>query len=87
MSDAQHHRQPVSSTYASKAMHYASLNAQLDVLQKNVEELQQKLQVTTQQIPSFRKMGILHSSMFMSATRVINNQNEPKSDTHSSISA
>jgi uncharacterized protein YaaN involved in tellurite resistance len=63
MSDAQHHRQPVSSTYASKAMHYASLNAQLDALQKNVEDLQQKLQVTTQQIPSFRKMGILHSSM------------------------
>ncbi|KAH8549201.1 hypothetical protein BGW37DRAFT_522760 [Umbelopsis sp. PMI_123] len=85
MSDSQH-RQPVSSTYASKAMHYASLNAQLESLQKNVEDLQQKLQVTTQQIPSFRKMGILHSSMFMSATRVINNQNEPKSDTHSSIS-
>ncbi|KAG2183501.1 hypothetical protein INT43_006507 [Umbelopsis isabellina] len=80
MSDSQKHRQPISSTYASKAIHYASLNSQLETLQQNVEELQRKLQVTTQQAPSFQKMGILHTSMFMSATKVINNRPQPKVD-------
>ncbi|KAL0089620.1 hypothetical protein J3Q64DRAFT_1729448 [Phycomyces blakesleeanus] len=59
------------SSLTSKQVHYARLNVQLSELEKNIKKLQENLQVTAEQIPSFRKLGTLHSSILMSSSRVL----------------
>lgn len=53
------------STLASKRLHYAGLHAQLQELEKNILRLQENLKVTAEHVPAFRKLEILHSSMYV----------------------
>ncbi|KAI9032703.1 hypothetical protein CLU79DRAFT_883254 [Phycomyces nitens] len=63
--------QPLDNSMPSKQAHYARLNVQLGELEKSIKKLQENLQVTTEQIPAFRKLGTLHSSILMASSRVL----------------
>ncbi|GAA5809258.1 ribosomal 40S subunit protein S18B [Mucor flavus] len=52
---------------SSKKLQYANLHAELAKLNKNMERLGNNIQLTAEQVPSFRQMGTFHSSLFMSA--------------------
>ncbi|KAF7725783.1 hypothetical protein EC973_009400 [Apophysomyces ossiformis] len=48
---------------ASKRVLYSSLHAEFGKLDQQVKRLQKNLQETSEQVPAFRKMNVLHTSM------------------------
>lgn len=48
---------------SSKKLQYANLHAELAKLNKNMERLGNNIQLTAEQVPSFRQMGTFHSSL------------------------
>ncbi|KAI8644666.1 hypothetical protein BD408DRAFT_413075 [Parasitella parasitica] len=66
-----------STAYASKKMQYAELRNGLDKLDQNMKKMDENMRKTVEQMPSIRKLGTLHSSLYMSAGSVLkSNENE-----------
>ncbi|KAI9260570.1 hypothetical protein BDA99DRAFT_512474 [Phascolomyces articulosus] len=68
----------ISMTHSTKKNNYAALHAQLQELDKNITKLQKNIQVTSEQVPTFRNLESLHSSMFLVASQT--GKDEKKND-------
>ncbi|KAI8056944.1 hypothetical protein BDF22DRAFT_668623 [Syncephalis plumigaleata] len=58
-----------------RARQYQQLHSQLERLQRNVDKLKTSTEVTAEQVDTIRRLGIIHTSIFMAAGRVMNTDN------------
>ncbi|OZJ04859.1 hypothetical protein BZG36_02621 [Bifiguratus adelaidae] len=78
---------PRVSMYASvahppKKESYTNLARQLEKLQHNVNTLSNHVNTTTKQTPYIARLGAVHGSIFMAATRVLTERNGGQVDGH-----
>lgn len=59
----------------SKKMQYAKLHSELARLNENIQDFGDRIKVTAEQQPSFRQMGTLHASLFMSVNKTLQPKN------------
>ncbi|KAF9163239.1 hypothetical protein DFQ27_003472 [Actinomortierella ambigua] len=58
----------------SRATQYTVLNATLERLQKNLNKLEDNVEVTVIQTEWAKRLLFIHSSMFMSASKVLKDE-------------
>ncbi|RIA79523.1 hypothetical protein C1645_794183 [Glomus cerebriforme] len=53
--------------------HYNSLNNQLTRLQQNMVNLEENIELTTEQLKNIQRFGLAHGAIFMAANRIMRN--------------
>ncbi|KAG0302136.1 hypothetical protein BGZ98_007751 [Dissophora globulifera] len=65
---------------ASRATQYTVLNASLEKLQKNLEVLEQQVEVTVAQSEWTKRLLLIHSSLMMASSQVLREEGRQEAE-------